>query len=110
MVYEDGGNTNAAPATAWQFWFCPHGGSVDKAPMARWRSRFDSSHVPEPRTRNDAGADEGGSYGWMTCASGCCQFYTPPPNPIIQDPVDDAGRSGSAPARTLAEGPTWCRS
>jgi hypothetical protein len=111
MVYEYQGKTTGAPATAWQFWFCPHGGSTDKAPLARWRSRFDSSHVPAPRPRrNDEGEDPGGNYGWMTCASGCCQFYTPPPNPIIEFPDDAAGNSGSTGVGTLAGGPTWCRS
>ena len=41
-------------------------------PIARWRQggAAQSSASPGPG---------GGTYGWLACANGCCQFYTPPP-------------------------------
>lgn len=48
-------------------------GHVWTEPTARWRQRVTAGAAGAP-------VDEGGQYGWMACASGCCQFYTPPPN------------------------------
>jgi hypothetical protein len=47
-------------------------GHVWTEPTARWRDRAAGGAT--------AASPEGGDLGWMACASGCCQFYTPPPN------------------------------
>lgn len=47
-------------------------GHVWTEPTARWRDRVTAGASGAPL--------DGPTYGWMACASGCCQFYTPPPN------------------------------
>jgi hypothetical protein len=106
LVYDSGGSGKTAPSTAWQFWYCRDGHQNGKTPQAQWRPRG------TPPTRPGKGRDEeenggGGSYGWMTCASGCCQFYTPPPNDAIQTTAPQA--SENAPDTVgVSQRPYWC--
>jgi hypothetical protein len=50
-------------------------GHVWTEPTARWRDRVTTVAAGDTLT-----SGPGGPYGWMACANGCCQFYTPPPN------------------------------
>ncbi|HEU4885171.1 MAG TPA: hypothetical protein VFT45_23115 [Longimicrobium sp.] len=122
MVYRnDQGQAVVAPDSSWMFYYCPdvHRGN---RPEAKWRPR----NVPVSTTaggppagkgkdEDDEENDGGGTYGWMACASGCCQFYTPPPNPIMTETPGQAnehapdtvgrGRNRAAePGKT----PSWC--
>lgn len=106
VVYRSGEQAVTAPAGSWMFHYCQDG-AVGTRPQAQWRSRLTgagSRNAADPARR--LAAEEGGSFGWMACASGCCQFYTPPPNPIIVDPVDPA--RGRARDADPGQPPTWC--
>jgi hypothetical protein len=107
LVYRRGENAATAPAGSWAFYYCDDG-AVGTRPEAKWRPRL----VPrngQPNARRGGVEYDGGSYGWMACASGCCQFYTPPPNPIVGDPGPrprPTPRAGQAPG--AGPRPTWC--
>jgi hypothetical protein len=121
LVYEHDKKTNMGPPGAWQFWYCQHdtATTTDKRPQARWRPRgVPDDTLPRPdRPKDDDdvgdGDDEGGgTYGWMACASGCCQFYTPPPNDLMAQTTPTQA-SQTAPD-TVGGGrrvgaPYWCR-
>jgi hypothetical protein len=114
LVYNQDGTGKTAPSTAWQFWYCRDGHQNGKTPQAQWRPRGTPPTTGPGKGRDEEGGGGGGSYGWMTCASGCCQFYTPPPNPIIVTPgqanprapdtVGPGRNQGAAPGQR----PTWC--
>jgi hypothetical protein len=114
LVYNQGGSGKPSPSLAWMFWYCQDGHTA-KTPQARWRPRI----PPTPPTATDHGDDgdndgDGGSYGWMACASGCCQFYTPPPNPIT---TETPGQANENAPDTVGQGqnqghnvkPSWCK-
>jgi hypothetical protein len=117
LVYDQGGSGKPAPATAWRFWYCQDGHSNPKTARAQWRPRSGTDD-PNPGKGNDGDGDEGGgggTYGWMACASGCCQFYTPPPNqemdqttppqanPHAPDTVGQGNNQG------MSQKPSWCK-
>lgn len=114
LVYEQGGGGKPAPATAWRFWYCQDGHSGPGTPRAQWRSRSAPAD-PNPGKGNDRQEEDGGgSYGWMACASGCCQFYTPPPNsetlttpPQASPNAPDTVGQGQNQGVSLK--PSWCR-
>jgi hypothetical protein len=119
LVYDQNGSGKPSPSRAWMFYYCQDGHVSPKTPQARWRPRIPAT--PRPPTGGDHGDDadddgDGGTYGWMACASGCCQFYTPPPNPIItQTTPDNASPKAPdtvGPGRNQGLGakPSWCLS
>jgi hypothetical protein len=74
------GTVQRAPDTAWTFRFCADGETHGRA-QSRWRKHPRPPRVdPQPeKGRDEVDDDEGpGTYGWMACANGCCQFYIPP--------------------------------
>lgn len=111
LVYDQGGSGKTAPSTAWQFWYCRDGHQPGKTPQAQWRPRGVPTETGPGKGKGEVGdGDGGGSYGWMACASGCCQFYTPPPNELMQTTPPQA--SENAPD-TVGHGinygrPYWC--
>jgi hypothetical protein len=117
LVYNQGGSGKPSPSRAWMFYYCQDGHLNPKTPQARWRPRIPPS--PQPPTGGDHGDDgdedgDGGTYGWMACVSGCCQFYTPPPNPIMTETPDNASpRAPDVVGQGQNQGagvkPTWCR-
>ncbi|WP_420127734.1 hypothetical protein [Longimicrobium sp.] len=111
LVYQDGANGKTAPPTAWMFWYCRDAHPRGKVAQARWRPRngSDVTGAPGPvhPPKGGMGDDEGGgAYGWMACASGCCQFYTPPPNPIITEEIPGQGKGPET--NPGSRRPTWC--
>ncbi|HEX2209775.1 MAG TPA: hypothetical protein VHG93_18990 [Longimicrobium sp.] len=112
IVYDNEGKATAAPHT-WNFFYCQDG-ETGKFPRARWRPRLLPLGGPHDKGK-DGDDGDGGSYGWMACASGCCQFYTPPPNPIVElpDQANPRARDTVGPGRNqgnarLGVRPTWC--
>lgn len=100
LVYRHGTATRHAPARSWKFFYCQDG-HVNSAPAAQWRPEEPAGPGAEKgkgkgKGRDDDGEGPGGTYGWMACANGCCQFYTPPPN------QEETGGSGGPP-------PPWCK-
>jgi hypothetical protein len=111
LVYEDSaGNGKAAPATAWMFYYCRDAHSRSKVPRAQWRPRNGSDSIPGagkgPEEMEEG--EDGGSYGWMACASGCCQFYTPPPNPITSGEVELPDQAVGPGGNPGSQRPSWC--
>lgn len=105
VVYKYNDAVTHAPPTAWRFYYCDHqlGGT---RPGAQWRPE-DTTPRP-PGDGDNGGGNGGGTYGWMACANGCCQFYTPPPimtpdpaNEHAPDTVPPHGPGGMPP-------PKWC--
>lgn len=81
LVYRQGNNVAQFPGSAgWNFVFC-NDGMVNPGPAARWRTDVDSQAARTAGAQGDpsGGGPGGGTYGWLACANGCCQFYTPPP-------------------------------
>lgn len=115
MVYAHDGKTMMGPATGWQFWYCQDGDSAaHKLPQAQWKARdTTASGSTPPATPPKGGAaqaaaeDDTGSYGWMACASGCCQFYTPPPSEILELP--DAAAEKAVDVIRRVPRPYWCQ-
>ena len=111
LVYEDGaGNGKASPATAWMFYYCRDAHPRSKVAMARWRPRNGRDSIPDVGKAPDEveDDDDGGQYGWMACASGCCQFYTPPPNPITSGEVELPPQAVGPDGNPGSQRPTWC--
>ncbi|HEX2078341.1 MAG TPA: hypothetical protein VHG08_11550 [Longimicrobium sp.] len=75
----------AAPDTAWAFRYC-NDGHPGRAPQGKWR-KYRPRNPAAGQTAATAGDER--TYGWMACASGCCQFYVPPPDPTLPDQVPD---------------------
>jgi hypothetical protein len=103
LVYREGDKVRRAPGTAWRFYYCAHDSTVGH-PAAQWRPE----NVPPqgPSNTGGGGGNEGGSYAWMSCANGCCQFYTPPPMTEFPD-LPDRGKTPDAhPGRDSI--PRWC--
>jgi hypothetical protein len=102
LVYEHQGKVKYAPLTAWRFYYCTHQPGGNK-PQAQWRPE----NLPQGQ---EGGSGDGGSYAWMSCANGCCQFYTPPP--IAEFP--ELPEKGKTPdAQPGSDGnqlppPKWC--
>jgi hypothetical protein len=73
------GTVRQAPGNAWNFRFCADGETHGRA-QSRWRRQGRPRVDPNPdKGKDDVDDDEGpGTYGWMACANGCCQFYIPP--------------------------------
>jgi hypothetical protein len=115
LVYRGSdGRVVRAPDHQWAFLYCKGDHVPGDTLLALWRDRG-----PPPTTtqlERDKGKakgreeeDENGQYGWMACASGCCQFYTPPPNQTSQN-EDGRGRRGTGGQRQAAGDsiPYWC--
>jgi hypothetical protein len=81
LAYRLGENVALAPDTAWAFRYCPERGQGRRKPQGRWRDSLNKPHGNGPREDPGPGP---GTYGWIACASGCCQFYIPP-QPIGDD-------------------------
>ncbi|HEX5871004.1 MAG TPA: hypothetical protein VFY65_11330 [Longimicrobium sp.] len=113
LVYNQNGSGKPSPSNAWMFWYCQDGHSPGNAPRAQWRPRNPST-PGAPGEEEDGG---GGTYGWMACASGCCQFYTPPPNaeferttpPQANPNAPDTVGGGPNPGGPGSQKPTWCK-
>jgi hypothetical protein len=101
LVYRNGTGTRRAPANSWRFYYC-NDGHVNTAPAAQWRPENPTVEGAEKgKGKGDVGEGPGGTYGWMACANGCCQFYTPPP--IAEPAPDEVGASAGGPP------PAWCK-
>ncbi|HEX6370294.1 MAG TPA: hypothetical protein VF006_15345 [Longimicrobium sp.] len=105
LVYNQNGSGNPSPSTAWMFWYCQDGHSGGKTAQAKWRPRRPRA-VPGNGKQQEED-DGGGTYGWMACASGCCQFYTPPPNAEMGQTTPPQANP-SAPDSLGTKRPTWC--
>lgn len=95
LAYRSGENVALAPDFAWRFRYCPEPVPGRRRPQGKWRDTLDKPHGNG--TDNGKGPDNQpgpGTYGWLACASGCCQFYIPPP---IGDPGDRPGRGLGRP-------------
>jgi hypothetical protein len=118
MVYpNERGQVVVAPDTSWMFYYCQDTHQRSGRPEAKWRPR----NVPVPASpsagkgkgKDREDDDDGGTYGWMACVSGCCQFYTPPPNPTViltSDRANPQAPDTVGRGRNQAPGkrPTWC--
>lgn len=90
LVYRQGEKILQLPSgkTGWNFVFC-NDGMVNTGPAARWRTDVETETdanaggggAADARAADASGGSGpgGGTYGWLACANGCCQFYTPPP-------------------------------
>lgn len=112
------GRVARAPDGQWAFYYCKDDHIPAGDTLAQWRNR---RPLTTARLERDKGKAKGreeeddGSYGWMACASGCCQFYTPPPEETIElpdeasetakDAVDKDGDAGEGPTPFR---PAWC--
>lgn len=94
LVYRSGTRATIAPPGSWQFYYCKDNPQRPIRAQAQWRPRAPRAGGPET-------GDEGGTYGWLACASGCCQFYTPAP-PADDDKGRDPGQGGGRGR------PSWC--
>jgi hypothetical protein len=118
LVYRDSatGNGKASPATAWMFYYCRDSHSRSKVPRAQWRPRNLSDSISNSVSGTGKGkgpeqvedGEDGGQYGWMACASGCCQFYTPPPNPITSGEVVLPPQAVGPDGKPGTQQPSWC--
>jgi hypothetical protein len=100
LAFQSGDTIATAPATAWKFNFCRDGHPHDRS-KGEWRRRIDGEAFVQsgsggqpgggqpgggqpggrphgPRGPRDDDEVDPGTYGWMACANGCCQFYIPP--------------------------------
>ncbi len=113
LVYRHNGQVKHAPAGSWRFYYC-NDGHRHTRPQAQWRlENLTASQSGQDKSKgkgpDDDGEGPGGTYGWMACANGCCQFYTPPgmlttpdqANPNAPDTVPPIGRLPP---------PAWCPS
>lgn len=100
LLYRQNGNTTTFPGTAgWKFIYCTDGHGNTR-PASQWRTVADTqaTQVTQTAPSGGGGAGDGpggGTYGWLACANGCCQFYTPPPT----------GGGGNGPPDTI---PPFC--
>jgi hypothetical protein len=82
-----------APDSAWSFRYCRDGHTGEPS-LAKWRvspsTRANAARAGAARDTTPPPNDPG-TYGWMSCASGCCQFYIPP------GPVGGGGGGGPPP-------------
>ncbi|HEX2078342.1 MAG TPA: hypothetical protein VHG08_11555 [Longimicrobium sp.] len=87
-----GGDTvGVAPNNPWTFRYCTDSHQRGMGPQGKWRQ-----YVPSPAAAPGRSENEGErTYGWMACASGCCQFYIPPPP--TPDPEKGKGREPVPP-------------
>ena len=118
LVFREGTQGKMAPSNAWTFWFCPDNADNGTTARSQWRPRGTPPGTP-PRTTpapgdQDGGGGGGGTYGWLACASGCCQFYTPPPNESMQTTPPQADSNapdlvGKGQNQGNGGGPYWCK-
>lgn len=92
LVYRQDTTVAQFPGAAmWRFIYCQDG-HTNTRPEAQFRTNPDTLVVQAARTAPAARArlialtapaaaqgPGGGTYSWLACANGCCQFYTPPP-------------------------------
>lgn len=108
LVYEHGGSGKASPSNSWMFWYCQDGHVNGTAPRAEWKPRDGAQAGTATAT-----AADGGTYGWMACISGCCEFYTPGAELIETPDVADPNAPDTVgPGRNQGSGsqrPSWCR-
>jgi hypothetical protein len=91
LVYPVGNKVQRAPDDAWVFKFC-RDNHANTGPNAQWRNGV--TGAPAASDGAAQGSEDGpGTYGWMACASGCCQFYIPP-NPIVE-PEPEPDKAGN---------------
>lgn len=91
LAYDEGGRVRTAPPRAWSFFYC-----LDTVPAPRPASAW-RDWTPGPPQGDD---DDPGTYGWMACASGCCQFYIPPK----EEEGEGRGRGGRRPPTPCTPG------
>lgn len=108
LVYAHADSVREIKPGNWRFYYCPHD-TVITHPAAQWRPE-DSIPQQQATTADVQGEEGGGSYAWMSCANGCCQFYTPPPMQEFPD-LPEVGRT---PNEQPGNGrrlpiPKWCQ-
>jgi hypothetical protein len=94
LAYRHDDRVKLAPDTAWGFAYCEDG-HHHTAPRAEWRDRN------RPPGQGKEGEGET-LYGWMACASGCCQFYSNPPDP--GRPITTPPQADSSAPNTVGKG------
>ena len=106
LVYEHADSVRQIQQGNWRFYYCPHDTVVNHA-AAKWRPEDSIPHTQG--TTANVTQEGGGSYAWMSCANGCCQFYTPPPSHEFPD-LPEAGKTPNEqpgnPQRLPF--PKWC--
>lgn len=98
LAYRRGDRVKTAPSTAWRFWYCQDGHTNPKVPRAQWR---DIPLATTPPGQEKEVEEDTRQYGWMACASGCCQFYASPPG-------DPSPEPGGPDAPGVGGNPRWC--
>lgn len=79
LIYRNGTQAARAFSPLWNFHYCDDPHTPVAGPEAQWRTTAST-------TQNDPG----GTYGWMACASGCCQYYIKPPATLPEEAVEHA--------------------
>lgn len=87
LAFRRGDAVAVAPDGSWRFHYCDDAHEF-RNPRAGWRDPKSGKPLPPSTGEGELGEPSGGgSYGWMACANGCCQFYTPPPGETIETPA-----------------------
>ena len=112
LAYRDSvGRVARAPDPYWAFYYCKDDHIPAGDTLAQWRHRGPAPGIQRERGKGKGDeVEDDGSYGWMACASGCCQFYTPPPNQGNEGEEDDDRGRGRGGQRQAEPGsiPYWC--
>lgn len=104
VAYRQDSTVALAPRGSWRFWYCADG-HTPTGPRTEWKPR-------NPAAGTAAQTTDGGTYGWMACISGCCEFYTPGEEvietPEVADPnAPDTVGAGRNQGQTGGR-PPWC--
>ncbi|HEU0299307.1 MAG TPA: hypothetical protein VFR37_07635 [Longimicrobium sp.] len=105
LAYRQGNNINTALSAAWRFLYCQDGHHNPKIPRAQWRDRVTAAMQTDAEEEEE---EETGKYGWMACASGCCQFYTTPPGDGLVTTPDVANPNAPDTVGSVRRRVPWC--
>jgi hypothetical protein len=109
LVYRHNGQVTHAPVGSWRFNYCDDG-HTHRRPQAQWRQENPTTSQPGQGKGKGPDDDEdgpGGTYGWMACANGCCQFYTPPGMVMTPEQASPNAPDTVPPVKGLPP-PAWC--
>ncbi len=102
LAYRHDDRVRLAPRGTWGFAYCEDG-ERGTHPQAQWRDRHDTipSNTPPGQAEEVEEGEAETRYGWMACASGCCQFYSTPPT---TDPITTPGKANPKAPDTVGKG------